>query len=71
MARQKLRVYVWDKAFYDYSAGLAFAVAHDAEEARDLVADQAGWRPDDLAKSPKVFDLSKCEPFAFFVHGGS
>lgn len=65
-----LRLYVWDECFASYTDGLAFALAHDSEEARDLIAEQFGWRPDDLAKRPKVFPVDG-QPVAFAVDGGS
>ena len=40
--RGKLKLYVWTGFNPDYYDGLAFAIAHDEEEARQLVEKQRG-----------------------------
>ena len=32
-----LKLYVWQEVFCDYTCGIAFALAHDEEEARHLI----------------------------------
>ena len=32
-----LKLYVWKRVFCDYKCGIAFALAHDEEEARHLI----------------------------------
>jgi len=66
-----LKVFVWEDCFYDYTAGLAVVIARDSEHARDILEDRMGYRHDDLAKRPQVYNLDKCKPVAFYVHGGS
>lgn len=34
-----MKLFVWDGVFVDYTSGIAFALATDADEARRLVAD--------------------------------
>lgn len=73
MSKQKpLSLYVWENSFYDYSAGLGVALAHDSEEARALLAAKIGYLHSDLAKPPDVYPITgaAAEPQAFFVHGG-
>jgi len=35
---RKLRLYVWPGVFVDYTSGIAFALAYDADHARRLIA---------------------------------
>lgn len=67
----KLKVFVWENCFYDYSAGLAVVIAENSEQARDVLEGKIGYRHGDLAERPQVYDLNKCKSVAFFVHGGS
>jgi hypothetical protein len=62
------KLFVWQNAFHDYTAGLAVALAENAEEARDLIRPLVGYDASDLGKRPEEFDLDKS--VAFFVHGG-
>jgi len=66
----KLKVYVWEEVFRDYTTGIAFAIAENSEQARDLVEEQMNYRHDDLAHEPKEIDLDNCKPQAFYVYGG-
>lgn len=62
----ELKLYVWDDFESDYYPGLAFAIAHDENEARNLILAQTkvySWG------ELKVFPLT--EPIAFHVLGGS
>ncbi len=34
-----LKLFVWHDVFYDYTAGVAFALAEDADQARERIAD--------------------------------
>jgi len=36
-----MKLYVWRGVFRDYTSGMAFAIAEDAEQARKLIS--AGW----------------------------
>ena len=66
-----LKLYVWDKVFRDYSTGLAVALAHDAEEARQMLVEMMGYSHADLVQSPQMFDPACADPVAFYVYGGS
>ena len=64
-----MKLYLWREVLWDYSHGMAFAIAHSAEEARGLlVASDAYWGSDDLKQEPEVHELT--EPFCAYVHGG-
>lgn len=39
-----LKLFVWENVLRDYTAGIAFALAHDADEARRLIVAQE-YRP--------------------------
>ena len=59
---QELKLYVWTGFCRDYSAGLAFAIAHDEVEARKLVAEECGWEPmnwGDLSIHPLTSPIAK------------
>lgn len=64
----ELKLYVWKDYSRDYTAGMAVALAHDAEEARDLIAEEHGRRDESLANRPLEINLD--EPVAFYVTGG-
>jgi hypothetical protein len=63
-----MRLFVWNEFCPDYTAGLAFAVAADIEEAQRLVIKSEGFNPSNWGPV-QVFDLK--EPRAFSVFGGS
>ena len=63
-----LKLYVWERRFYDYTAGLGVALAEDAEQARDMIEELCGYRHPDLAYAPDVYELTEAR--AWFVHGG-
>lgn len=69
LTRAPLKLYVWNQVFRDYTTGIAVALAHDAEEARQMIVEQMGYAHEDLANSPQVFD-PQGEPVAFYVYGG-
>lgn len=64
-----MKLFVWDDYAPDYTSGLAFAVAENSEQARDMIADSAGYRSDSLCEKPKVYDLN--ELIVFQCSGGS
>ena len=61
-----MKLFVWDEFAPDYSDGLAFAIASDENEARELIIDKKGYDPDSWG-SMQVFELDK--PIAFYVSG--
>lgn len=43
--KQRLRLFVWTGFSPDYTSGLAFAIAEDETEARELVKKNNGYSP--------------------------
>lgn len=66
MRKRALKLFVWENVMHDYSAGIAFSLAHDSEEARQLIEKKMGYLHGDLAHSPRVIDA----PEGFGVYGG-
>lgn len=65
---RRMYLWVWERCFYDYTAGLGVAVAPSAEAARKLIRKQLGYDHTDLGKEPRRLSLNKSVAFA--VHGG-
>lgn len=66
-----LRLYVWRNVFYDYTPGIAFALAKSPDHARELIAVglsgvglEAVKR--ELAGEPEVYD----RPYGDAIYGG-
>lgn len=65
----KLKLYVWENALADYYPGIMFALAESADEARELIKQEAGSGPtvcEDLAKEPRCIEAKA----GFAVWGG-
>lgn len=69
-----LKLYVWEDVLEDWSAGVMFALAQDADHARELIRLRAGngigphsHLHVDLAREPRVIE----QPEGFVVWGGS
>lgn len=41
--KKKLKLYVWEDFYSDYTSGLAFAIAKNEEEARKIIESQFGY----------------------------
>jgi hypothetical protein len=63
---RKLKLYVWRDVYTDYTPGVAFALAENAEQARQMIVDQVNYVDPGLAKAPEEYD----EPFAYHLYGG-
>jgi len=63
----KYKLYVWTGFEPDYTEGLAFAIAGDEDEARELVALKFGW-PSITWGNLTIHNLNK--PVGFCVSGG-
>jgi len=63
----KLKLFVWEGFSPDYTDGLAFAIAKDETEARELVIKNRGYDAYDWGVL-KILPLNK--PVAFSVSGG-
>lgn len=68
-ATPRLMLYVWENVLCDHSCGIAFALAHDSEEARKMILDKLGYEHADLSRAPQVFDPTG-DPVAFYSYGG-
>ena len=70
---RKLKMYVWEGVLCDYTCGMAVALAHSAEEAKELlIASDSGcylnqW---DGLKLDGVEPIEVTTPTAFSVYGG-
>lgn len=68
---RSLRLYVWRNVFYDYTPGIAFAIAKSPQHARELIAEGSGYGLEtvqqELAAEPDVYD----RPYGFAISGGS
>lgn len=66
-----LKLFVWHEVFYDYTPGMAFALAETEEEARKLIIDQMNISEssaDDLTKEPEVYEVT--DRVGFGIWGG-
>ena len=66
---KQLKLYVWKDVLTDYSSGIAFALAENEEEARQLVIDDVGrnkYCEKEFEKKPECVDTKK----AFHIYGG-
>lgn len=66
MKKSKLKLFVWTDFCPDYTSGLAFALAPDAETAMKMIKDKQGYEPTwgDL----HIHELN--DPIAYSVSGG-
>jgi len=76
----QLRLYVWHEFACDYTCGIAFAIAQNEEEAKDVILGRSTSRYTSQYTSryirtqldnirPEVFELNS--PVGFYVEGGS
>jgi hypothetical protein len=63
----KLKLFVWEGFSPDYTDGLAFAIAGNEQEARELIIKDKGFEPYTWG-TLKVHPLNK--PVAYNVSGG-
>jgi len=64
---KKLKLFVWTGFSPDYTAGLAFAIAEDEDEARHLVIKENGFEPGEWGDLT-VLPVNK--KIAYSVSGG-
>ena len=63
----KLKMFVWEHVLTDYTDGLMVALAHNVDEARELLTEEYDYIPyEDLEKEPDVYETPK----AVLVWGG-
>lgn len=69
---KKMKLFVWPNVLSDYTPGIMFALAHDVDEARQMIMnsekDLAFWErfERELASQPDVYD----QPIGFALWGG-
>ena len=69
-ASKTYKLFVWNSVLCDYSCGIAFAVARDETEARELLKKRLpDYLHHDIEKTPKIVYLTK--PYSNYVFGGS
>ena len=56
----KLKLFVWDSFYPDYTDGFAIAIAETKEEAIQLLTEQHGSPPNEYWGNVKELPLSKC-----------
>ena len=66
MAKKKLKLYVWEGVLEDWTSGIMFALAENADDARKLIADKMTYETDDLKIEPE--EITDRE--GFYVYGG-
>jgi hypothetical protein len=66
MGNKKLKLFVWENVFTDYTDGVAFAYAENSEEARKLIIEKLEYNHEDLCIEPR--EINKKE--AFYSYGG-
>lgn len=67
MNNKNLKLFVWEDFAPDYSRGLAFAIAQNEKEAREMVIQIYGFEPTDWGK----LTISSIKRVAFAVSGGA
>jgi hypothetical protein len=70
MNKEELQLFVWEDVFRDYTAGIAFAIAHDEEEAiKEILGNNPDYKVDELKnKEPQILPINK--PYGNYVVGG-
>lgn len=73
MAKQLMKLYVWQDVLCDYTAGMIVALAPDMETALALAREQSSFGAGDMGReTPEVTDLGwvNAKPKLWLVHGG-
>ena len=67
---KKLKLYVWENVLEDYTSGIMFALATDADHARKVILEAGGEGmhsvEKDLKQEPDCYE----DPTGFFLYGG-
>lgn len=72
--RKKLKLFVWEEIMCDWTCGIAFALAYDADHARELIMERARKAyasPGYVAKAIEGGPYEVTNPEGFLVPGGS
>lgn len=76
VAEPPLRLFVWYHILNQYSDGLAFAMAHSVEEARDVIAKSYLKSYENLNPKETLYEIYQQQPIIFdtpygdFIFGG-
>lgn len=65
--RKNYKLFLWENVLSDWTEGVAFAIARNSEEARDIICKDAECIRDDLQDEPVVIT----KKFGFHLSGGS
>jgi hypothetical protein len=69
---KKLKLYIWEYVFQDYTSGLAFAIASNKQEAAKLALGKDAWMDWKVKEledtEPKILPLNK--PYGNYRNGG-
>ena len=68
---KKLKLFIWHEIRCDYTCGIAFALAHTVEEAREVIKNNSkDWEwesyKEELDNQYEVYD----EPYGYWISGG-
>ena len=66
MARKKLQLYVWTDFAPGYTSGLAFAIASNEQDARELITKDVGFEAEEWGEL-KIYPLNA--PIAKAIYG--
>lgn len=61
-----MHLYVWEDVLSDFTSGIMFAYAENADNARLLIEIKLGYFPEELSKEPREIKNEE----GFFVRGG-
>ena len=64
--RKELKLFVWENVLTDYTEGIMFALAENADEARRLISEKMEYDSCELKIEPR--EISEKE--GFYVYGG-
>lgn len=71
MAMANLKLFVWKNVRQDYTPGIAFALAENVQQAKEMIkknSEDWEWRSYswELEKEPEIYE----KPYAFWMSGG-
>ena len=69
--KKGLKLFVWEDVLSDWTSGIAFALAHNEEEALKLRARQLGESVDETKNRQWQKPLIYEDPVGYAIYGGS
>ena len=70
MSESELKLFIWEDVLTDWTAGMAFAIAHTFEEALDLINTYEEMSISEMLPRDKCTEHSLSEPIARTIWGG-